>query len=1242
MRGVARISTVTALVATLASPLALAVLLVLVTPAGADEGAYGRWEQAHRERLDAARDADRAYGERSQASKEHEKAQRDLEKAQKDVDAAREVVERFLRGENKDALRDAVDQRRAAEERLREAEERAGAAKDRYEDAQKDYEAKDDRLAEKEQAEATRERELEEARARAASGGAPQAPAPPASAPAPPGIAGPVAGAPAGPTLSASNLDEVRGELERAEAGRTRGRDQLGQVGLFRLANAPGGPSAQDRQEATARFDAGLATLESALGSAAAVGDLFEQAGPANPELAALVRQAQVLADKIADDIRSAKYKWHQFWTEHGAEKQDAPPQAQAPDPGPAATADGSAPQTPSAPPRSPEELVAAHPSGGASSGAGPGGGQPATPLTSPVVQFLTPGLQPLTEVNKYQPFFVQVTLPSGPDARTGPISVTLNTPHLLWRGRHVLKLEQRSESGGVVTYRSQLQYWDKPTGFANPFADVPDALDNLTSYLPFFTDDPDWAEEPALYQVLAISNGETLRATFDGSTAGITVYDTWAQQGIANTEHAFGAARQFYTWLGDQLEGLSGGAVVDPNWLQQAKGAFPPGLVPWELTVLGQGGEISAEQITQLRASVQQKLTFLPQVQASWMALPEGNDIQRHFVGFGLFRTLIGDPATWTVYTGTGYLAQPTYSMPLLDPLPNGFNLAVSAAVRDAEDANRQGAQSALVDTTLAGYGAFAAVSGGGSLWTLASTGVASFEASTAQGFDPTFVRGTTAMGQTASNWDLFTSTVQVFAEPVVGVYASSRIGPTIAEGKRAVGESQANLAARSTQRSYQAYGMAGGRLGLGPSGRNVAGSAFVRSLDGAQGRSIVRRIPDVEPGAYVSRFRGEEFTPGDADFFLDNGLVPNWSITVDGKKFAVTPMFSGPDGRRTRLAFIETPDGGRQVVPWYLSNSENTWRAALGGEQGGYIMKGAKTNTTLNERTADLAAPIQAELHARNGEPVLTLPADVAARAFYGRLPHMTMLPTPQGSYTTTVPGFTDPSAVTIPLTRPDGTIPDGLLPNTSAGPTISWPIYANDPYYGRGMGFAFPSKDGTGVIIYNVTPQGAWTQGIYRADAGLTLQGTYRNVFQYSGSTPVRYTRGGEVATVGRDYVLDPSYVATDPLLPYSSSPPALEAGGVETLPGTFTFIRPLFPAEASYGTPGSSMLVGFPVRARPFSTLATYGLAGSVLFSPGPTILEVAGVSPDQASVLGADPRVLYVEPPLGKRAERGRR
>jgi hypothetical protein len=68
----------------------------------------------------------------------------------------------------------------------------------------------------------------------------------------------------------------------------------------------------------------------------------------------------------------------------------------------------------------------------------------------------------------------------------------------------------------------------------------------------------------------------------------------------------------------------------------------------------------------------------------------------------------------------------------------------------------------------------------------------------------------------------------------------------------------------------------------------------------------------------------------------------------------------------------------------------------------------------------------------------------------------------------------------------------------------------------------------------------------------------------------------------------------------------------------------------------------MLVGFPVRARPFSTLATYGLAGSVLFSPGPTILEVAGVSPDQASVLGADPRVLYVEPPLGKRAERGRR
>jgi hypothetical protein len=1057
-----------------------------------------------------------------------------------------------------------------------------------------------------------------------------------------------VAGAPAGPTLSATNLDGVRLELDRAEAERTRGRDQLGQVGLFRLAKAPGGPSAQDRQEAQARLDAGLATLESALQSAAAVADLFEQAGPATPELAGLVQQAQALADKIADDIRNAKYKWSQFWKEHGAGKQDASAQAQAPDPATPPTPGGPAPQTASAPPRSPEELVATDPSGAPSPGAGAGGGQPAVPLTGPVVQFLTPGLQPLTQVNKYQPFFVQVTLPGGADAPTGPIAVTLNTPHLLWRGRHVVKLEQRSEGGGVVTYRSQLQYWEKPTGFANPFADFPDLWDNLTSYLPFVTDDPDWAEEPALYQVLAIENGEPLQATFDGSTAQVTVYDTWAQQGIANTERAFGAARQFYTWLDDQLGSRSGGVVVHPNWLQQAKAAFPPGLVPWELTVLGQGGEISAEQVTQLQASVQQKLTYLPQVQASWMGLPGGNDIQTYFVGFGLFRTLIGDPATWTVYTGSTLApARPTFSLPLLNPLPNGFNLAASAGVRDAEDANRQGAQTALVDTTLAGYGALAGVSGGDSLWTLASTGLASLEASTAQGFDPTFVRGTNEMGQTASNWDLFTSAVQVFGEPVVAVAASSRIGPTIAEGKRAVGESQAILAARSTQRAFQAFGMAGGQVGLGPSGRNVAGSAFVRSLDGAQGRSIVRRIPDVDPGDYVSRFRAEDVTPGDAGFYLDNGLVPDWSITVDGKKFAVTPMFSGPDGRRTRLAFVETPDGGRQVVPWYLSNSENTWRAALGGKDGGYIMKGAQVHrTTPNERTADLAAPIQAELHARSGEPVLSLPAEVAARAFYGRLPRMTLLPTPQGMDADTISGFTDLAAVTIPLVRPDGTIPDGLLPDMSAGPMASWPLYANNPYYGRGMGFAFPSRDGTSVMTYNVTPQGSWTQGIYRADAGLTNQGTYQKVFQYSGSTPVRYTRDGEVATVGRDYLLDRSYVDADPLRPYFLDPASSLAvsgtPGVEAIPGTFVYVRPIFPGEAGVGPLGSSVLVGFPVGGRPFSTLATYGLSGSLLFSSGPTIIGVPGVSPQQASALGADPRVLYVEPPLTKRAERWRR
>jgi hypothetical protein len=1238
----------------LAGPI-VAALVAGATPARADlaqaesayRTAYGRWEQANGERLDAAREADDAYLERSRAEQEHAKAERDVEKAQRDLDGARQVEQRFRGGQNPDAYRDAIETTGRADRELRDRTARARDAKARRDRARDAYERRDDRLSDKEQAEKARRRELEDAaraldRARAAAPPAPQAGAP----------TSPPASPPATPPLSPDDPEPARQALERAVSGRTDGLDQLGRLSplLRRVASGPGGPStAQDCQEARARFEAGIGTLRAALREAAAVADLGLP-GPASPAMGDLARQAQSLADRIAQDIRSAEYKWHQWWAAHCGAPADALPQVEAPPvTGPPADPEGSRVRVAPKPPRSPEELVAGDPPAPGSPGPA-ATSTPAAPPAGPTVQFLTPGLQPIGEVTKYAPFFVQVTLPAA-DAPAGPIDVTLRTPYWLWRGRHTVTLERQGASGGAVTYRSRLQYWEKESGWANVFEVGGDFLDSAGALLfgwAGVTDDPDWVDDAPLYQVLAIDNGQTLQAEYGGSTAQVTVYNTWVQQSIARTAAGFEVAQGFYAWLGDQLRAAPGGATIDPAGLQALKDAFPPGFVPWELTVLGAGGEIGAEQVEALRRSAEQKLSLLPQVRASAAGLPAGDDIQRAFIGAGFLQTLLSDPGGWTVYTGTGHIERASHAF----PLPTAFNLAADHAVTQARDVNRQGAQAALGDTLMRGYTLYAGFSGGGALWTLGSTYVATagqFGSAVIDGQGTIgFVPGTTALGHQASRWDVFVSSVEVFGGPIVAAKLGQVVGGEMAEGKRALAQDRAQRAGRIQLDTDWSFGMPGGHVGLGPSGRNVAARGGVRNLTPAQSTAVVKRVQPVDPAGRMGVYDGDDwtgldplqFSPADGDFFLQNGLVPRFTISADGKKFHVTDMFSGPQGRRARIAFVESPDGSVETVTWYQSNSEGTWRAALGAKDKGFIMKGPQTDQNVNERAADLAAPIQTELNARGAEPMLSgLSIETRMKAFYSRVPYAEFLPTPQGGSVRSIAGFTDPAAISIPLVGADGSIPGGFLPDLSRGPTYSWPII-DSPLYGQGHGFAIATRDGKSVIHYHVTQQGDWVQGVYDAGGGLTPYGTYRSVYQYPGSTPIRYTRSGENATIPGGYVKDPAYVGTDPLLPHVRDLPGPALGGTSRAPVPATDPASLTPVGVHPGTLGSPGIVGFRPGARPFSTLATYDLSGLVLFSLDSTMLYVPAMSPEQALRLGGDPSVAYVEPVRSRGAEAG--
>jgi hypothetical protein len=551
-------------------------------------------------------------------------------------------------------------------------------------------------------------------------------------------------------------------------------------------------------------------------------------------------------------------------------------------DTAPPGSSDGSRTVDAPTPPHTPEQFVTAgEPGPSATPGRQPAGAPP-----GPVVQILTPGLQPLTSINHSQPFVIQVTIPRGQDPPSASIDVTLTTPYFFW-GSHTLEIENSTVSESTVTYRSPVQYWYRETGFADPIAD-------LTGYK-----DP----EP-LYKDLRAANGDVLTVQFDGGTAQVNVYDTWVQQGIASTDAAFDLAQGFYTWLGSKLEGLDGGATVDPDGLAKMRALFPADLQPWELTVLGDGGEISAEQVAQLRASAQQKLSLLPQVRASAAGLSAGDDVLRYFGSVGLFRTLLSDPAGWTPTTGTGYYVMPETYL----PLPTAFALAVDGAKSKAKEYVQRGSMDALTSTLVRGYAAFAGVTGGGAVWTLAT--------------------GTTAMGQRATGWDYFVSAVDIYAGVVISVKAGELgegVTSTEARGPRIGG-------GRSTdtpQRIDDVFAPGGPRLGRGqsqaatsgdaPGGAGAGRSQTGSSSTGADDASTVRpgaqdgsEAPTVAPPQTPSTdrlSRLHHLSPDDATVEFNKSLKGTTLTFKDGETVSLEEF--GGKGQFQMFFRVRRADG-------------------------------------------------------------------------------------------------------------------------------------------------------------------------------------------------------------------------------------------------------------------------------------------------------------------------------------------
>lgn len=296
------------------------------------------------------------------------------------------------------------------------------------------------------------------------------------------------------------------------------------------------------------------------------------------------------------------------------------------------------------------------------------------------------------------------------------------------------------------------------------------------------------------------------------------------------------------------------------------------------------------------------------------------------------------------------------------------------------------------------------------------------------------------------------------------------------------------------------------------------------------AEPLSLLNRID----GSYLVQ-RPRAGTPGDAEFFSANDLLPRLTIEVGGQRYHVTDPFRGPDGRVAVVAFQETSFGTLVPRTFYLSGEHGVWRAAI-AMAGGLISKGpirlvyggqeitpdqmmemrvAAETQFVNESTVDLGAEIQGTLSRWTADRgVRNLQPEVMERAFFGHLEQGIQL-APGAEFS----AFVNRADVDRALTQNERQLPDHLLPDFATGPLDQWRVSSH--VYGELRGATYQSRDGSVIYVVLRDAQGrVFVPSIQDAKVGLTPFGTRWSSYQTRlNSTPM--THGV------RDYVANDNY-------------------------------------------------------------------------------------------------------------------
>ena len=298
---------------------------------------------------------------------------------------------------------------------------------------------------------------------------------------------------------------------------------------------------------------------------------------------------------------------------------------------------------------------------------------------------------------------------------------------------------------------------------------------------------------------------------------------------------------------------------------------------------------------------------------------------------------------------------------------------------------------------------------------------------------------------------------------------------------------------------------------------------AAAVRTIEPDEAATLLGRLDEDALDAFPRR--GEA---GDADFFTSNGLQPQRTLEVGGRRYHISAPFRGPGNRTAVVAFEETAAGTLIPRTFYLSGEHGVWRVAVASSadlvhKGPHVPRDAAWNNLPRERVddpetagvvfanegiVDTAAELQGPLSRWASEQgVRQLDDDVTTRAFFGHVeeaPPISFDTQGVGYDNTEFGGWVNEHSVSTPLPATART------PDFDGGPLDQWTFEHH--LYGEVDGFLFPSTDGSVLFVVLRDGDGkVWVPSIQDADSGLTPFGTRYSAFDVDDldATPLTHT-------------------------------------------------------------------------------------------------------------------------------------